>query len=148
MAFDPFTAAFSLGEKLVDKFFSSPAEKQAALLKLRELEQSGELEHMRADVQMAMGQVEVNKIEAAGGWFRAGWRPSVGWVCAAAFGWTYVVQPFILSVVQIAAYVTGAEELFPYEMLPTLDIGALMPLLFGMLGLGTMRTYEKYKGKD
>jgi hypothetical protein len=30
--------------------------------------------------------------------------------------------------------------------IPTLEIGQLMPVLMGMLGLGGMRTYEKIKG--
>jgi hypothetical protein len=30
--------------------------------------------------------------------------------------------------------------------LPTFDMGSLMTVLMGMLGLGTLRTYEKQKG--
>lgn len=147
MAFDPISAALGIGEVLIKRIWPDPAQQADALQKLRELEQKGELENLRADVQLALGQMEINKVEAAGGWFRAGWRPSVGWVCAAALAWTYLIQPFTISTVQIIGYYMGAQP-FPIELIPELDTGTLMTLLLGMLGLGTMRTFEKYKGKD
>ena len=37
--------------------------------------------------EIALGQLEVNKAEAASGsLFKGGWRPGIGWVCGIAFG--------------------------------------------------------------
>lgn len=69
--------------------------------------------------------------------FVAGWRPAVGWVCASAFGWTYVLAP----IVAYAAKLAGSTV-----VLPVLDLSQLSPVLMGMLGLGVMRTFEKVNG--
>lgn len=70
--------------------------------------------------------------------FVAGWRPAVGWVCASAFGWTFVLQPF--AVFAITVFEWKAPPL------PTLDMGPLIMVLGGILGIGGLRTYEKTKG--
>ena len=89
--------------------------------------------------QIALAQIEVNK-EAAktGGIFRAGWRPAVGWVCAIAFAWYFVLQPVTLFVLLTAG--------LPVPPLPEFDVGALFTVLGGLLGLGGLRTFEKTKG--
>lgn len=81
--------------------------------------------------QIALAQIEVNKTEAAAGWFRGGWRPAVGWICAAGFCVNFLVSP-------LAA---GAGIVIPQA-----DVGTMMPVLTGLLGLGTLRTFEKVKG--
>jgi hypothetical protein len=87
----------------------------------------------------AMAQVEVNKAEAQHrSIFVAGWRPFVGWVCGIALAYHFVLQPIIVF---IAAFLS-------YELpkLPEFDMGSLMTVLMGMLGLGGLRTFEKSKG--
>ncbi len=88
--------------------------------------------------QLALAQVEVNKAEAASSsvW-KGGWRPFVGWVCGAAFAYHFVLQP--LAIFGLAAY--GMEV----PPLPNFDMGQLMTVLMGMLGLGGLRSFEKYK---
>lgn len=46
----PLTAILDIGGKLVDKFFPDPAQAEAAKLKLLEMQQSGELAQLNADV--------------------------------------------------------------------------------------------------
>ena len=89
--------------------------------------------------ELALAQVEVNKAEAASGsvW-KGGWRPFVGWVCGTAFAYHFVIQP--LAIFVVAAY--GME----IPALPEFDMGQLMTVLMGMLGLGGLRSFEKYKG--
>jgi len=88
-------------------------------------------------VQMA--QISVNAAEAASGsLFKGGWRPCVGWVCAIAFFYHFVGQPLIIFIVALA----GAE----IPDLPEFDMGTLLTVLGGMLGIGGLRTYEKQKG--
>ena len=89
--------------------------------------------------QAMLAQIEVNKAEAASGSvFKGGWRPFIGWVCGVAFAYHFVLQPFIVFVVA-AAGITIPE-------LPTFDMGSLMTVMMGMLGLGGLRSYEKKQG--
>lgn len=151
MAFDPFTAVFSVGEKLIDRLWPDPAAKAAGLIELKKLQQSGDLAFLDADVKLMTGQMEINKMEAMhGGIFKGGWRPAVGWVCAAAMAYKFLVSPFLIFLVQIIAHMLD-KELFPIEMLPVLEWKELSVVLLGMLGLGTARSWEKVKtttGKD
>jgi hypothetical protein len=89
--------------------------------------------------QAMLAQIEVNKAEAASGSvFKGGWRPFIGWVCGVAFAYHFVLQPFIVFVVA-AAGVTIPD-------LPSFDMGSLMTVMMGMLGLGGLRSYEKKQG--
>ena len=90
------------------------------------------------------GKIETNKLAIQqGGLFKGGWRPLTGWVCAIALAYKFVFMPLVVSTVQIVAFYTGAEKIFPVEMLPEIEWPALSIILMGMLGLGTLRTYEK-----
>ena len=88
---------------------------------------------------LALAQIEVNKAEAASSsvW-KGGWRPFVGWVCGTAFAYHFVIQP--LAIFVVAAYGMEIPEL------PDFDMGQLMTVLMGMLGLGGLRSFEKTKG--
>lgn len=89
--------------------------------------------------QLALAQIEVNKAEAASNSnYKGGWRPFVGWVCGIAFAYHFVLQPVVIF---ILAY-CGLEV----PDLPEFDMGQLMTVLMGMLGLGGLRSFEKYKG--
>lgn len=101
-----------------------PADKKAEIeLKLAEFEN-----------QAMMAQVELNKVEAASpSLFKSGWRPCIGWVCAVALGLYFLIFPSI-------------QAFWPDVILPEYDMGALMPLVLSLLGLGGLRTYEKTKG--
>lgn len=136
--FDPLTAAFGLGEKLVDHFFPSAEKKAAAMLELAKLQQNGELAAMAAEANLAQGQLEINKVEAAStNWFVAGARPFVIWICASGLGLQVVVAPFVEWVSMLVGHPTK---------MPPLDTGTLSTLLIGLLGLGGMRTAEKLSG--
>jgi hypothetical protein len=88
--------------------------------------------------EIALAQIEVNKAEAASGGWKSGWRPLVGYVCAVAFAYHFVIQPLLIFTVAV----TGAQ----IPELPEFDMGSLMTVLGGLLGLGSLRTFEKYKG--
>lgn len=80
-----------------------------------------------------LAQIEVNKREAdSKSLFKGGWRPFVGWVCGFALANNYLIVPY--------AKAFGLD-------VPTLDFAVMMPVLLGMLGLGTMRTVERNAGK-
>jgi hypothetical protein len=131
MALPLIGSLLDLGDKLIDKLIPDPQAKADALLKLRELEQSG-------DLAVIAGQVEINKIEAASKLtFISGWRPFVGWVCASALAFSLVLSPLIEWVAVLTGHPVKA---------PALDTSLLGTLLIGMLGLGGMRTVEKLQG--
>ena len=122
---------------LLDKLIPDPQAAADAKLKVIEMAQKGELAYLDAEVRLALGQVEVNKVEAGTDLFRGGWRPFVGWVSALGLAMQFIVSPILTWVGMLA----GHNIAFP-----ALDISVLMTLLFGMLGLGALRTQEKLKG--
>jgi hypothetical protein len=124
---------------ILDKIIPDPAAAADAKLKAVELAQKGELAAMDADVRLALGQLEVNKAEAATDAFRGGWRPAVGWCCALGLFYTFLLRPVLPWAV--AAF--GADV----PPMPAIDNEDLMVLLFGMLGLGGLRTFERVRGK-
>ena len=89
--------------------------------------------------QLALAQIEDNKAEAASGSiFKGGWRPFIGWTCGVAFAYHFVLQPLLVFVVAVSGATVPA--------LPEFDMASLMTVLGGLLGLGGLRTFEKYKG--
>ena len=80
--------------------------------------------------EVALAQIEVNKEEAKGNWFQAGWRPACAWVCVAGFTVNFLISPL-------------AE---PFGVVvPQADISTMMPVLLGMLGLAGARSFERVK---
>lgn len=127
------------GLEIINKVIPDPAQKAEAQLKLLQLQQAGEFKQLEVDLQLAQGQVDINKIEAeSDDLFKSGWRPMVGWTCALGFFAKYMGGPLLFVISQYFGH--------PIE-LPEIDTMELMPLLFGMLGLGAYRTYEKVKLK-
>lgn len=101
------------------------------------LQQTGELAQLTADTELARGQLGVNQAEAGNtNLFVSGWRPAVGWTCVAGLAYSFVFRP-------IAGPFVQKQIGLPLE---ALDMGTLGTLLFGMLGLGGMRTLEKING--
>ena len=127
-----------IGARLIEKLIPDPAAKAAAQLELLRLQQAGELAAMDADVRLALGQIEVNKAEAESpDFFRGGWRPAVGWVCAAGLAYQLLIRPL---------FGWTALNAWGWDTPPALEMDTLMTLLFGLLGLGAFRTVEKVKG--
>jgi Holin of 3TMs, for gene-transfer release len=92
-----------------------------------------------AAVQIVQGQLDINKVEAASpSVFVSGWRPFIGWVCGSACAWNWIGLPIMKAAVVVAGYT--ALNLQPA------DLSEMLPVLLGMLGLGTLRTVEKIKG--
>lgn len=124
--------------QLLDKILPDKGAADAAKLELVKLAQQGELAQINADVSIATAQAETNKVEAASAslWV-SGWRPAVGWCCALAVGFKYIGGPLLFMVGQAVGH--------PVD-LPRIDTEELWPLLLGMLGLGSLRTYERVRG--
>jgi len=83
--------------------------------------------------ELALAQIEVLKADAKGNWFQSSWRPLIGWICGLSLGINYMVSPI--------AHGFGIT-------IPQADMSVMMPLMFGMLGIGTMRSYDKKQNTD
>ena len=117
---------------LLDKFIEDKDQKAKLAHELATMADKHAQEAMLA-------QLEINKAEAASGsLFKGGWRPFVGWTCGIAFAYHFVLQPLLIFVF---AYI-GLET----PDLHKFDVGTLLPVLGGMLGIGGLRSYEKTKG--
>lgn len=120
-----------LGAKLLDKIIPDKDARDKAQAELLKAAQDN-------DFQLALAQIKVNEEEAKSeSLFKSGWRPAIGWVCTFGLVYNFVLYPFLLWLVAV----TGSS--IPP---PALISDILMELVFALLGLGTLRTFEKVKG--
>lgn len=80
-----------------------------------------------------MAQLAINKEEARGNWFQSSWRPLIGWICGLSLMINYMIAPICSGF--------GLD-------IPQADMSVMMPLLLGMLGIGTLRSVDKYNKTD
>ena len=110
--------------KLLDKVIEDKDQKNALAHEIATMAE-------RHAQELAQGQLEVNKVEAAHkSLFVAGWRPAIGWVCALCLFYNVIL----------------ANIIWIWIDLPEIDTTLLVPVMMGMLGLGAMRSYEKVQG--
>lgn len=124
--------------QIITRVWPDESQKAAALLELEKLKQAGEFKAIDAELELARQQTDVNKVEAGSvDPFTSRWRPFIGWVCGTALAWHYIGRP----VADWIVILTGAQA-----QIPAVDLGDLIVILLGMLGLGGLRTTEKIKG--
>jgi len=118
MAIDPLTAGLELAKTLADKVWPDKSEVERAQL--------------AATMALVQGQLDINRAEATNpNWFVSGWRPYIGWICGTGLGYQFLVYPILI------VWLPKIQQL---------DMGTLLTLLGGLLGLGGLRTYEKAMG--
>tara|TARA_R110002110_G_scaffold28599_1_gene102607 strand:- start:23 stop:460 length:438 start_codon:yes stop_codon:yes gene_type:complete len=118
---------------IVDDLHTSDEEKQQ--LKNRFEEIQAKLKAKQMDINLADAQSTAGGLS---GMIQRIWRPLIGFSCALAIMFEYVVKPFLLFFLA-----TFQVEILP---LPEMDMGTLMPLVMALLGMGALRTYEKKSG--
>ena len=112
---------------VIDDLHFSGEEKEKLKLQMKEI-----------DAKLKEKQLDINKVEAGHrSIFVSGWRPFLGWISGLSIGYVYLFQPILDMVLQMF----GVEVDWV-----VLDVGQLMPLILGMLGLGGLRSFEKAKG--
>lgn len=120
MALDPLTAGIDLVNSAINKIWPDKSEQ--------------EKQELAAAVSLVQGQIDVNKEEAKNtNWFVAGWRPYIGWICGTGLAYQFLIYPILI------AFVPKVVQL---------DMGTLLTLLGGMLGLSIQRTIEKMSGSE
>jgi len=118
-------------QKIVGTFKVSPSQQLEAQTELSKIQ----LELQGKILDQVSAQMDINKVEAASSsTFVAGWRPAIGWICGLGLFVQFIVNPIATWIAALAQHPI---------VFPALDLGTLMTLLLGMLGLGTMRTFEK-----
>ena len=110
--------------KLLDKFVEDKDQRSALAHEISTMAE-------RHGQELALAQLAVNKQEAKGNWFQSSWRPATAWVCVVGMSINYMVSPLLAPL--------GID-------VPQVDTSVMMPVLMGLLGLGTLRTFEKTKG--
>ena len=120
------TALIGPATKLIGKF-------------VRDKDKAAQLSHDIATMaekhaqELALQQIKVNQEEAKGNWFQSSWRPLIGWVCGLSLMINYMISPICAGFGII---------------IPQADMSVMMPLMFGMLGISGMRSYDKMKKTD
>tara|TARA_R110000803_G_scaffold2767_1_gene9538 strand:+ start:4236 stop:4625 length:390 start_codon:yes stop_codon:yes gene_type:complete len=126
MALDPLTAVADLAGTVINKIWPDKS--------------AQEKQELAAAVMLIQSQLDINKVEAAHpSIFVSGWRPFIGWVCGFGCAWNWLG----VSIAKIILQLAGVTDI----VLTPASLTEMMPLLFGLLGLGTLRTVEKLNGK-
>ena len=111
---------------VLDRLFTSDEERAKLALARLEIERLP-----------ALKQIEVNLAEAAhSSVFVAGWRPAIGWVCALALVWAFLLQP--VATWAVTTFALGVA-------VPPIVTDHLFELVLAMLGMAGLRTFEKTK---
>jgi hypothetical protein len=111
---------------LLDKFIEDKDQKAQLAHDLATMSQ-------RHTQEQILAQLEIAKQDAKGNWFQSSWRPLIGWICGLSLGINYMVAPIAAGF--------GIT-------IPQADMSVMMPLLFGMLGIAGMRSYDKKQATD
>lgn len=139
MGIMPWDSVVDLGKDILDKVFPDKTEAAKAKAALDEAALQGQLHELDLQFQNAQGQIEVNKAEASNtALFVAGWRPFVGWIGGLGLAYASILEPLGRFIAQVGFHYTGT--------FPVIDTSITMQVLTGILGLGAMRSFEKYNG--
>jgi len=112
---------------VIDDMHFSGEEKEKLKIQMKEIE-----------ARLQEKQLDINKAEASHrSIFVSGWRPFLGWISGLSIGYVYLFQPILDMILQMFQVQVDWVQL---------DLGQLMPLVLGMLGLGGLRSFEKAKG--
>lgn len=129
----PGSGLLSLASNVIDRFIPDATANAAAKSALIQSQLNGDLE-------ATIGQIKIDEIEAANtNWFVAGWRPFIGWICGCGLGYQFLLMPLGNGLMTVLGHAQ------PFIALNT---DTLLSCLSGLLGLGTLRTFEKHQGVE
>lgn len=133
------------GTDIIKEFVTDKDKQIQAEYALKQLQLNAETILREKEYEVQKAQIEVNKEEAKStNLFVSGWRPSIGWVCSIAFGCNFILFPLMSWILPIiSVWFPEAKNITPPD---PFSLSEMMPVLFGILGLGGMRSYEKKGG--
>ena len=124
----------SVGDTL-DDLITSDEERLSLRNEIAKAEYDFKSKIAELDTSVMLGQASVNEAEArSGNIFVAGWRPAIGWIGALCLFYNFVVFPLIKTIEPDIPQPINAEILWT--------------MIMGMLGIGTMRSFDKFKHTD
>jgi len=111
---------------ILDKFIEDKDQKAALAHEISTMAE-------RHGQEIALAQIEILKADAKGNWFQSSWRPLAGYVAVFGMAVNFLISPICAGF--------GID-------IPQADMTVMMPLLLGMLGIGSMRSFDKLKKTD
>lgn len=127
---DAVSAVSNLARAAIERIWPDATEVEKAKLEQLSVE-------IRQAFELQLKQIETNIAEIQSGGWAANWRPALGWVCVGGFGYEYLARPLLAW----GAAVAGLP------VPPEIAGEVMVNLLVSLLGLGTLRTVERIKGK-
>lgn len=134
-------------EWLADKFGASDKTKegiQAALInadpiELKKLDYDFQKFCLTNNIQVQLAQISVNLEEAKStSLFISGGRPAAIWVGVGGLAYTTILEPLMRFAATVVFAYSGSY--------PQIDTSLTTTILMGLLGLGTLRSVDKYNG--
>jgi hypothetical protein len=154
MSFDPLSAAFDLGRVAIEKIWPDPTKRSEQMRMLEELRQKGDIAQLNAHVQLMLGQIKTNQIDATStSGFQRNWRPAIGWVGAVSLALMYIPKALVMTYIwawQCIVIMQQNTNIYQIQIpaFPDLGVSDIIGLLMSMLGVAAMRSYDKKNGID
>ena len=135
---EPISAISNTINTIIERIWPDKTEQEKAKLQLAIMEKNGELQEAADQVKLQLAQIDVNKTDAQSEkWWQSGWRPAVGWVGAFSLAYAAILEPLSRFVAQVMFGYLGG--------FPVIDTTITLQVLFGLLGFGAYRSYEKVR---
>ncbi len=154
MSSDPITALLNVGITAISRIWPDPIQQAQEVRKLQELAQNKDLAILESEIKLLLGQIEINKIDAkSSSRFQSWWRPSIGWVGSISLTLMYIPKSIVMTYVwskQSLIILSSWDGVKPLVMplFPDLGVTDIVGLLVSLLGIGVMRSADKYNGVD
>ncbi len=123
---------------MIDKFFKPISDLIGRAIpdKNKRMELEASIKAQMIDLQKAQADINLEQAKHPS-IFVSGSRPAILWICALGLAWQFFLAPLMNW-----AVVISGSSIQP----PVINTEGLMTLTLSLLGLGGLRTAEKWKG--
>ena len=123
---------------MIDKFFKPISDLIGKAIpdKTNRMELESSIKSQMIDLQKAQAEINLEQAKHPS-IFVSGSRPAILWICALGLAWQFFLAPLMNW-----AVVISGSTIQP----PVINTEGLMTLTLSLLGLGGLRTAEKWKG--
>jgi len=123
---------------MIDKFFKPISDLIGKAIpdKTKRMELESSIKSQMIDLQKAQADINLEQAKHPS-LFVSGSRPAILWICALSLFYQFFLAPMLNWIV-----VVSGTSIQP----PVLNTEGLMTLTLSLLGLGSMRSFEKFKG--
>ena len=123
---------------MIDKFFKPISDLIGKAIpdKTKRMELESSIKSQMIDLQKSQNEINLEQAKHPS-IFVSGARPAILWVACLGLMWSFFLAPIMNWLVW-----TFSIDIVP----PEIETEGLMTLTLSMLGLGGMRTFEKFKG--